>query len=102
MIPPLVALESGKLREKAREQWPALLKLPDLQALLGRLAHLREPGMDEALSPELTGKLYGATLKSSVSRLEEFAQCPFKFFVKSGLKAAISATRFLMSAVCPI
>jgi len=26
-------------------------------------------------------------LKSSVSRLEEFAQCPFRFFVRSGLRA---------------
>ena len=26
-------------------------------------------------------------LQTSVSRLEEFAQCPFKFFVRSGLRA---------------
>src|ERR1035441_1329456 len=32
-------------------------------------------------------KLYGPVLQTSVSRLEEFAQCPFKFFVRSGLRA---------------
>ena len=28
-----------------------------------------------------------ATLRTSVSRLEEFASCPFRFFVRSGLRA---------------
>ena len=32
-------------------------------------------------------RLYGAVLRTSVSRLEEFASCPFRFFVHSGLRA---------------
>jgi ATP-dependent helicase/nuclease subunit B len=48
---------------------------------------LREPDSAEGLSPALAEKLSGPTLRSSVSRLEEFAQCPFRFFVHSGLRA---------------
>ena len=32
-------------------------------------------------------RLYGPALRTSVSRLEQFAACPFKFFVHSGLRA---------------
>jgi len=64
-----------------------LLDLPALKALPEKLARLREPDEAENLSPALADKLYGAVLKSSVSRLEEFAQCPFRFFIHSGLRA---------------
>ena len=40
------------------------------------------------LSPALARRLYGGgALRSSVSRLEQFAACPFKFLVSSGLRA---------------
>ena len=48
---------------------------------------MREPDEAENLSPALAERIYGAVLKSSVSRLEEFAQCPFRFFIHSGLRA---------------
>jgi len=32
-------------------------------------------------------KIYGARCKRPSSRIEEFAQCPFRFFVHSGLRA---------------
>ena len=64
-----------------------LREIPALTLLAEKLAQLREPDAAENLSPALAEKIYGATLRSSVSRLEEFAACPFKFFVKSGLKA---------------
>jgi ATP-dependent helicase/nuclease subunit B len=48
---------------------------------------LREPNSTENLSPALAEKLYGSTLRTSVSRLEEFAACPSRFFVRSGLRA---------------
>jgi ATP-dependent helicase/nuclease subunit B len=67
----------GELR-----QWPAV------QALGEKLARLREPDEAEPLSPALAEKIYGPVLKTSVSRLEEFAQCPFRFFVHSGLRAS--------------
>jgi ATP-dependent helicase/nuclease subunit B len=64
-----------------------LLKIPALKLLADKIAELREPAADETLSPALAGKLYRATLQTSVSRLEEFAQCPFRFFIHSGLRA---------------
>jgi ATP-dependent helicase/nuclease subunit B len=54
---------------------------------MGNLDALREPDPAQDLSPVLAAQLYGNVLRTSVSRLEEFAQCPFKFFVRSGLHA---------------
>src|SRR5581483_1147768 len=39
------------------------------------------------LLPALAEKLYGPVLKTSVSRMERFAACPFQFFIHSGLRA---------------
>ncbi len=47
-------------------------------------ASVAEP---EELKPELAAQLYGPALRASVSRLEEFAACSFKFFARSGLRA---------------
>jgi ATP-dependent helicase/nuclease subunit B len=67
--------------------WQKLLELPSLKLLAKSLGALREPEPTENLSPALAEKLYGSTLRTSVSRLEEFAACPFRFFVRSGLRA---------------
>ena len=64
-----------------------LLDLSAVKSLMEHLAALREPDEKEDLPEELAKKLYGPVLKSSVSRLEEFAQCPFRFFVRVGLHA---------------
>ena len=45
------------------------------------------PTRTERLAPALAEKLYGPVLKTSVSRLEDFAACPFRFLVHSGLRA---------------
>lgn len=39
------------------------------------------------LSPGLAKKVYGRELETSVSHLEDYAACPFKFFVGRGLRA---------------
>src|SRR5581483_7037438 len=49
--------------------------------------HFTGAATDESLSPDLAGQLYGPALRTSVSRMEQFAACPFKFFVHSGLRA---------------
>jgi ATP-dependent helicase/nuclease subunit B len=67
--------------------WRNLLSLPAIKTLVENLARLREPDPEEKLSPSSAEKLYGPVLRSSVSRLEEFAACPFRFFVRSGLRA---------------
>jgi len=71
----------------AAPQWSDLLAWPVVGDRVRRLEALREPAPDESLSPALARKLYSSTLRTSVSRLEEFAACPFRFFVKSGLQA---------------
>ena len=67
--------------------WAELLQIPAVAALLKSLGALREPVETENLSPALAEQLYGPVLRSSVSRLEEFAECPFKFFIRVGLRA---------------
>jgi ATP-dependent helicase/nuclease subunit B len=84
LVPPLVKIQNEKLKIK---DWESLLQLGAVQPLAAKLAALREPDGAETLLPALAEKLYGAVLKTSVSRLEEFAQCPFKFFIHSGLSA---------------
>ena len=67
--------------------WSELLELPSLKPFAESLRRLREPDPAENLPPALAEKLFGRVLRTSVSRLEEFAQCPFRFFVRSGLRA---------------
>lgn len=62
-------------------------EIRSVKMLAQQLSALREPSSTENLSAEKAVKLYGPALRSSVSRMEEFAACPFKFFVKSGLRA---------------
>jgi ATP-dependent helicase/nuclease subunit B len=40
-----------------------------------------------ALSPAAAAALYGGELRSSISALETFAECPFQYFVRYGLRA---------------
>jgi ATP-dependent helicase/nuclease subunit B len=54
---------------------------------MDRLRQFYGPQSAESLAPRLARALYGPELRTSVSRLEEFAACPFKFFVDSGLRA---------------
>jgi ATP-dependent helicase/nuclease subunit B len=55
--------------------------------LLERLERIQSIRHDEPLSPALVELLYGKDLETSVSQLEQFAACPFKFFVSAGLGA---------------
>lgn len=40
----------------------------------------------EVIRKDLTEKLYGTTLHTTVSRLEKYQSCPFSFYLKYGLK----------------
>ncbi len=84
LIPTLVKIQDSKFK---LQNWEELLELPNLTKLTKSLGALREPGSTENLSPALAEKLYGPILRTSVSRLEEFAACSFRFFVRSGLRA---------------
>jgi ATP-dependent helicase/nuclease subunit B len=74
--------------EKAELPNSATFSEEILSDLIKSLGELREPDPSERVSPVIAAKLYGRVFRTSVSRLEEFAQCPFKFFVRSGLSAA--------------
>jgi ATP-dependent helicase/nuclease subunit B len=84
LIAPLVEMQNGGCRMK---NWEALVRLPALSALVERLGQLRKPDPAEGLTPGRAKKLFGPVLKTSVSRLENFAACPFRFFIHSGLRA---------------
>jgi ATP-dependent helicase/nuclease subunit B len=73
--------------DEAAKTWNELLTLPALAELMKSLDALHEPDASENLSPVFAEKLYSSMLRTSVSRLEEFAACPFRFFVRSGLRA---------------
>lgn len=47
--------------------------------------HLQGRNQDENISKELAVALYGATLQSSVSRVESYYRCPFQHFATYGL-----------------
>lgn len=76
--------EGALLRTDAASE---LLSLPALSGLFRSMQHSTNPVGAERLAPEIAGRLYGPVLRTSVSRMEHFAACPFKFFVHSGLRA---------------
>ncbi len=63
-----------------------LAGLPGIARAIEQVRQL-QPLLHDRLSPHLAARLYGPVLSTSVSRLEQFAACPFKFFVHSGLHA---------------
>ncbi|MGC3959530.1 MAG: PD-(D/E)XK nuclease family protein [Verrucomicrobiota bacterium] len=62
-----------------------LLDLPTLQPLVQKWEQV-QVATTSRLSPDAIERLFTRELKSSVSRLEDFAACPFKFFAASGLR----------------
>lgn len=86
LIPILLANQVQSSKFKVQSS-PSLNQLPALAQLRERLRHFQPMLVEESISPELAGRLYGPVLRTSVSRMEQFAACPFKFFVHSGLRA---------------
>jgi ATP-dependent helicase/nuclease subunit B len=70
----------------AASGWETLARLPALSGIAREIHSLGVSGQS-AISRELARVLYGQTLRTSVSRIEQYAACPFKFFVHSGLRA---------------
>ncbi len=62
-------------------------RLPVVGAMAEQMRNFRGNPGEEALTPALASRLYGPVLRTSVSRMEQFAACPFRFFVHSGLRA---------------
>jgi ATP-dependent helicase/nuclease subunit B len=54
--------------------------------LVARADQLNAAGINKRLALEMAERLYANPLATSVSALEDFAACPFRFFLKSGLR----------------
>ena len=64
-----------------------LASLPALAPVIARWREITAAHTTAYLSPAAVSQLYGTELATSVSKLEQFAECPFKFFVAAGLGA---------------
>ncbi|HEY3864294.1 MAG TPA: PD-(D/E)XK nuclease family protein [Verrucomicrobiae bacterium] len=64
-----------------------LLSRPAFASLRQQMESFACVAEPDRLEPELAARLHGSALRTSVSRLEDFAACAFKFFVRSGLRA---------------
>lgn len=62
-------------------------QLPELAPILSKAHQIATTATDQ-LTPAVAAELHGQELATSVSALENFAACPFKFFVSHGLRAA--------------
>lgn len=63
-----------------------LLSWPMYSPLRTQVESFRVGTAPDHLSPGLAEQLYGPVLRTSVSKLEQFAACSFQFFVRSGLR----------------
>ncbi len=70
-----------------RQFAPPTLGLEMFDALREQTKSFQAGCEPDRLPPELVAQLYGPALRTSVSRLEQFAACSFRFFVHSGLRA---------------
>ena len=84
LMAPLLKLRTDRAHD---EPAPKLRSLPAVETVLRELEEFRPPVFEEKLAPDLAEQLYGPIFHTSVSRLEQYAACPFKFFVHSGLRA---------------
>ena len=82
--------QHGGWKPPALALTPPHSPFPIPHSLLPVLARFRELTAARALttlSPSAVSALYARDLATSVSKLEQFAECPFKFFVAAGLRA---------------
>lgn len=66
---------------------PAIKNLTVFEGLYERFSPMRNPHRDADLAPPIISFLYGDSIWLSVSGLEDYASCPFKYFVRYVLKA---------------
>ena len=78
------AMESSETKEPTLA---ALTTRPEFEKMVARQAALADATRQQRVEPSRIDAIHGGELKSSVSRLEDFAACPFKFFVANTLRA---------------
>lgn len=79
-------LATNCLRSSDSPEVAPLLELPALKPLLAKHRQLQEAAGNQKLSADTVERLFGRELKTSVSALEQFAACPFKFFAARALR----------------
>jgi ATP-dependent helicase/nuclease subunit B len=87
LVVPVLQASLSDPDQDSDQGWEKLMLSPALASIIKRLRQFDAGQTEESLSPEFAAHLYGTTLRTSVSRMEQFAACPFKFFVHSGLRA---------------
>ena len=76
------------LRDGVLRAQPSLLAAaPELESVAARWRQLGSGRADERIPPGLVEGIFGTELRTSVSGLEDFAACPFKFLAARGLRA---------------
>ena len=65
-----------------------LLRLPGIASVLKRADDLTLARRSDRLSSPAVAALYRADLRVSVSALENYAACPFRFFIDTGLRGS--------------
>ena len=74
----------------SRAAVPALARLPEGNAALARFTRfLGWDARSDALGEKLAARAFGDLARVSASRLEQYAQCPFRHFVTYGLAPQI-------------
>jgi len=64
----------------------ASIESAEVRAWVGYFVACENAGRQARLSPAIVRQLYGSRLRTSASRLEQFAACPFQFFVSAVLR----------------
>ena len=86
----LCELEAPALRsqndEGERTRAGVLCEISALRPVLQKWRQVQLAHVTDPLLPGVVEKIFGHELKSSVSGLEDFAACPFKFFAARGLR----------------
>lgn len=80
-------LSTGDMTEDGYRALSALLRIPGMEVPLSRLKSAAAyKNKSDGIGSFYAGKLYGGPTSVSVTRLESFAGCPFKHFVRYGLR----------------
>lgn len=65
----------------------SLRALPSIEPIVASWNRWQEVAQTNRLAPDLVDRMFPQPWKTSVSALEKFAECPFKFYANYGLRA---------------
>ncbi len=71
---------------KIKKMYPKLKEESDVTEQNISCEEIEYTNLPDSIFKEKIEKLYGSILKTSVSRLEKYKQCPFSYFLKYGLR----------------